>query len=198
MVNGKSSIARLVRTGFVSAQWKFPAETQKRILIEQGVPEKRIIEEKLEDALAMLRGDEVLETAGGFRALGGGRFAIMGAFNKIRGAGKVLVDCETGMRSDTNAVDLLNIALAKIHGQQTAASHEDAVERGKNGADVRWQPVREARMGLFEAKAIWFDTKIRTNEKALKRMKGWKRRSVYEEFGPSGRPPGNPGGKRKS
>jgi hypothetical protein len=70
------------------------------------------------------------------------------------------------------------------------------VQRGKNGAEVRWQPMREKRMPLHDAREIWFSRKIRTNAKALRKMRGWTQSAAYTEFGASGRPPGNPGGRK--
>ncbi len=149
MAQGKKPIARLLRTGFVQDQGKWPAETQERILREAGVKKIIFHDPKLgvalETALDNLRGKEVLELAGGLRALGAGRYSITAAVATVREKGKVVKDCQTKKRSDRDGFDMLSEALAAIHGELIAPNPEDAREWGLNGAKKRWAECRRTR-----------------------------------------------------
>lgn len=191
MANGNRAIARLVRTGFVWDHGKWSAEIQERILREAGVTKIIFHDPKLgitlETALKTLRGNEVLELAGGLRALGTSRYSIHGAMTKVKEERKVVMDCRTKRRSDTDGFEMLSDALAAIHGEMTAPNRDDAREWGANGAKARWAERQKKRMPYEKALAIWTDTKI-SNKQALRRMgSGWTMRTAYEVFGASGR-----------
>lgn len=178
----------------------FPAAYQKKILMRSGVPEDRIIVEDydvhtFEAALKLVRGNEALELAHGFRALGSSRKKIMVEFAIAKAAGKVLMDTETKQRSDSHGVEMLDAALAIIHRERTGPTPEEAEERGRNGAAVRWKEKQENRMAHNSARTIWLNKRIATNAQALEKMTGWTRGTAYDAFGASGRPSGNPGRK---
>jgi len=185
----------LVRTGYVKTQGKFTAAYQRRILEQAGV--RKIIEDNgkdftLKEALNMLRGDEVLETVGGFRPFGPGRYTITGQLEILRTSGKVVMDYLSGLRSDRDGAMMLSMALAKAHRERLMPTHADASRRGRNGAKVRW--ADKERMPIDQAKAIWLNTKKhRTNAKALRHMPGWTESEAYRHLGAPGRPAGNPG-----
>ena len=189
---------KLVLTGFARTQGKFTAEHQKKILLAFGVSEGRIVvynEENgfdLQYALDMIRSPEVLHTVGGFRPLGPGRYTITGEIQKLylpANVGKVIVDCQTGMRSDRDGALMLSAALAKAHYEKLAPNHADSVKRGRNGARKQWQEVRDNRMPEDEARAIWKDQKLRKKKK-LQKMYGWTETTAYRILGETGRPPG--------
>lgn len=183
-----------MRTGYVEDQPGFSQKRQEEILIAAGVPARRICGKghnaaTLDDALRLLRGDEVLECAAGLRALGSSRIAIMEAHALVRKAGRAILDPETGMRSDRDGAEMLDRALAKIRYEKTMPSEGRAKEIGALGGKARAAQIREGRLSETKAKAIWFNIHLSTGQ-AIERMPGWSKETAYRYFGKRGRKPG--------
>lgn len=187
-----------MRTGYVEDQPGFSQKRQEEILAAAGFTPSRICGKghtcaTLAEALKLIRGAEVLETAGGFRPLGSSRKTIMEQYAVIKKAGKVVLDVETGERSDRDSAEMLDRALAKIRYEKTMPSPEHAKEIGRAGGKAKGRNAAAARMAENSARRIWLNKSIATNAEAIDKMTGWSRESAYRKFGPSRRPPGRAG-----
>src|ERR1022692_4679876 len=65
-----------------------------------------------------MRKGERLGVVNGLLAFGTNRRAMMAALEKVASWGAVIVDVETGYRSDNGSAKLLDLGLAKRHGEQ--------------------------------------------------------------------------------
>ena len=141
-----------MRVGYATDLDGFQASTQTRILLESGIENNNIYvegrgAETLTSALRALRDGDVLECAHGARALGNSRVRIMFAFDEIRAAGKVMVDCldPQGWRSDIDSAWMLDAALKRIHGEQTGIIG-NAAEMARKSRHKASLKVRQNRM----------------------------------------------------
>lgn len=187
-----------MRTGYACKQPRFPVERQEEILRAAGVKRIYVEGRGLEDlaaALRAVRGDEVLETVGGYRSFGMTRAEIMVQVAVVEKSGKVLQDVETGLRSDKNGASLLDSALKKIKGEKSIGSSERAREMGSAGGIAKGKKAAADRMPEEKARKIWFNLRLPSNQAAIDRMTNWSRETAYRKFGPSGRPTGRRGTK---
>lgn len=132
----------------------------------------------------MRRGEE-LKVVEGLRALGNSRKEIVAAVAMIHGLGAVVVDAETGKRSDKNGVEMLDAALAKIRGEKTIGSAANARAMQAKSVATR----TKGRMPERQAMAIWKDPTLTAGE-ALAKMRGWERGTAYAALGKRGVPTG--------
>jgi len=158
-------------------------------LIAAGVPAKRIYREDRGSeqwGQWKMRRGELLGVVNGLFALGSNRRDMMRALDRIEAWGAVIVDMETGLRSDKQSAKLLDLGLARRHGE--LAMKPGQAER-MNGASI--EARTKGRMPQRQALTYWRDPTL-TGKEALKRMKGWTRGPAYEILGPRGVPSGRP------
>lgn len=135
-----------------------------------------------------LRPGETLGVVDGLRALGEGRRAIALAVGAVHGWGAVVVDAETGQRTDADGVEMLATALAAIHGERVMPDRARAVAMQANSVKAR---VR-GRMPAREAVIIWRRPELTTGEAAAL-MTGWSVGTAYKQLGKRGLPGGRRG-----
>lgn len=179
-----------MRIGYVNGLPGFSASTQEKILIEAGVPEKRIyIEgrdaETLAAALRAMRTDIDLECAGGLRALGNGRKEIVAAVEIIHAKGKVVLDPVTGERSGPGAgARMLDRALARIAGEKTGIITR-ARELGRLGGKARAAAHEGYKRNTADRKA-WRSKDFLTDSEAASHI-GYSPNHLRRHYGSSGR-----------
>lgn len=183
----KKIIPPTARTGYVCDQPGWPKDRQREILLRAGIPEARIWTEghkgeTLEKAAKAARSNP-LEMAGGFRALGINPKQIMDKLPLIEGV--TVMDAETG---ETNGAKLVTQALHAIRYGRNKIAEEDA-ERGRRN---RAEKLKERRCPEAQAKAMWLDPQIPTNDEAARLInKGyevpWTTQTLARWFGKSGR-----------
>lgn len=188
------------RTGFCRNLRGWGAETQRKILVESGVPNDRIYIDGvngagLGTALSAIRPGEVLELAGGLRALATGRADIVAELDIVIAAGKVVIDTQTGLRSDRDGAKMVHLALAKVNSEKQAKGPINASVNGTKGAHIRAENEKEKRAPISQATKVWMKKDGRTNAEKLADpgMRGWTQGTVYRHIGKSDRPCGNPG-----
>jgi hypothetical protein len=130
-----------------------------------------------------MRKGEELGVVNGLRALGDSRQQIVARVSQVHQWGAVVVDAETGKRSDRHGVEMLDEALARIKGERTIGS------RAKDMQAASVKARTKGRMPQREAMAIWRDPAL-TGGEAIQKMTGWERGTAYKTFGKRGVPVG--------
>src|ERR1035437_1458769 len=132
------------------------------------------------------RKGETLGVVNGLLAFGTNRRAMMKALDMAAAWGAGVVDVETGYRSDNGSAKLLDLGLAKRHGEmamkpgQAEAMNEASIAARTKG-----------RMPQRSALVHWRNPEL-TAKQALRRMKGWSRGTAYKVLGGRGVPSGRP------
>lgn len=136
--------------------------------------------ETVNDFIRSLReGDEAVVTT--LDRLAKRRSSLQEAINGIHDRGAVIVELETGMRSD-NRDQLANMIFSAANAlarDGTAQQSKVAMLNGKKGG----RPVNTDRLDMKAAEREWFDVRHETVFDALLAMPGWSMRSAYREFG---------------
>ncbi len=164
------------------------AGDEKRLLAA-GLPAKDIYRE---DSGAeqwgnwRLRTGEELWIVNGLLSFVTNRRAMMKALDTVEAWGAVIVDAETGLRSDKNGAKLLDLGLRKRHGEM-AMKPGQAEEMQEASVAAR----TKGRMPKRQALVLWRNPELKTAQ-AIKRMKGWSRGTAYRAFGKRGVPSGRP------
>lgn len=124
-----------------------------------------------------MRSGEVLGVVDGLLAFGSLRSQMRDAVATIHKQGAVIVDVETGERSDRDGVAMLDAALVKY--RPTSAKARE-MQRASTEAQT------EGRMPKSMAKRIWLNPKFAElgNRDVIEMMPGWTWRSAYHHFGP--------------
>ena len=164
------------------------AKDEKR-LIAAGVPARSIYREDRgaeQFGQWKMRTGETLAIVNGLHAFGETRKAMMAALDKVESWGAVIVDVETGLRSDKNSAKLLDLGIRKRNG---GLSMKDGQAEEMQEASVRAR--LKGRMPIRSAKARWMNPEL-TTKQALKQMRGWSQGTAYRAFGKRGTPPGRP------
>ena len=139
------------------------------------------------------RGNEIVVTS--LARVGSTRDALRTAIETVQAKGGVIVELETGRRSDDMQAlpAMIFDAVDELAQDRRAYTSKEA----KSAARKRWEKEdRAPRAGVREAEAAWRDTvNYRTNPEALGApgMAGWTLREAYRAFGP--RWPERPGGR---
>lgn len=160
---------------------------EEAILAANGIKTREIyLEGRGAETLATVhlrKGDE-LHTVNGLRALGNNRDDIVSAVEHIHKLGAVVVDAETGQRSDRDGVAMFDRALARIRGEKIMPPGQ-----ARRMALASAKAKVSDRMSKREALVHWRNPNLTTGE-AIRLMKGWAQRTAYNEFGPRGLPRG--------
>lgn len=190
-----------MRVFFVQGQPGCSEKTQRAVILketglEEGADNTRFYiprpgknAEDLTAAAKRARGGAV-ETAHGLRPLGNSRAAIVAALKKAREETHEpfhILDVVTGLRSDQDGVEMLDAALAKMHGERSMGNR--AHELGALGGVQRASKMRLARIPRDDAMRLWKDPVIPTDREAARLAgPGWSLATIRrEKFGPSGR-----------
>jgi len=157
-------------------------------LIAVGIPASKIYREDRGNeqwGKWTMRKGETLGVVNGTLAFGTNRRAMLAALDEADRKGFVIIDVETGLRSDKNSAKILDLGLSKRHGElamkpgQAEAMNEASIAARTKG-----------RMPQRSALVHWRNPEL-TAKQALKRMKGWTRGVAYKVLGkrnvPSGR-----------
>lgn len=160
---------------------------EEAILAASGIKPRQIyLEGRGGEGLATVhlrKGDELF-TVHGLRALGESRRDIVDEVERIKQLGAVIVDVETGQRSDVDGVAMLDAALARLRGEKVMPPGKaERMQRLSVKARIG------DRMGQREALAIWRDPRLSTGE-AIAKMPGWSERTAYLKLGKRGLPTG--------
>jgi len=120
-----------------------------------------------------MRSGETLAVTGGLRVFGETRGLMNEAVKAIKACGAVILDIDSGLRSDTDGVEMLHTALLPpvMTPDFLAAMQKASVEARIKG-----------RMPESKARRIWFDGRYSVAEK-LELMTKWSRRAAYATFG---------------
>ena len=164
-------------------------ERDEKRLLAAGVPAKRIYREDRgaeQFGNWRLRKGELLGVVNGLLAFGTNRRAMMAALDKVEAWGAVIVDMETGLRSDKQSAKLLDLGLAKRHGEQAMKPGQaEAMNEASIAARTK------GRLPQRSALVHWRNPEL-TAKQALKRMNGWSRGTAYAVLGKRGVPSGRP------
>lgn len=169
-----------------SRRWPtLPLADQEKALIRAGLKAGQIyVEGGSAECLAALvkatRKGQLIGVFGGLRVFGETHRQITAAVTAIEEAGGIVVDVETGDRSDRHGVRMLSRALARVRGEATMGDR--AAEIGALGGAARGKALREKRMPEDEARPIWRDRSIDTAT-ALSRMPGWTKPTAQRHLG---------------
>lgn len=172
-----------------------PVKSQEVSLLAYGVVPRAIYvegrgPESLEALIKAVREGQFIGVVGGYRVFGENRTTIMAAVRALRDRGGVIIDIETGERSDREGDEMLDRAIRRIHGEATFGSPDRAAELGAQGGTAKGKAMRAARLPIRQAKRIWFDKSITTAEAVARMGPGWSKPTAIREFGASGRPRG--------
>lgn len=198
-----------MRVFFVQGQPGCSEKTQRAIILKETglaegspgtvwyMPRPGKNAEDLTAAAKRARGGAV-ETAHGLRPLGNSRAAIVAALKKAREETVEafhILDVVSGRRSDRDGVEMLDDALAKMHGERAMGNRAEAI--GALGGHRRASKMRLTRMPRDDAERIWKDPSIVTDKQAAALCgPGWSISTLKrappegDGFGPSGRRPG--------
>lgn len=165
--------------------------------------ERRLIEAGLKPAAIYLEGrgregwgnwkmrpGEALGVVDGLRSLGDNRRDIADAVRQVHGWGAKIVDVETGKTSADDGVDMLDEALARIHGERVMPNAKRATEMQAKSVRSR----TKGRMNQREALAIWRRPELTVGE-AIAKMRGWSQGTAYRTLGKRDMPVGRRGNK---
>ena len=176
-----------------SRRWPtLPLAEQEKELIRAGLKAGQIyVEGRSAECLDALvkatREGQLIGVYGGLRVFGETHRQITAAVTAIEARGGIVIDVETGDRSDRHGVRMLSRALACVRGEKTMGDR--AAEIGALGGAARGVALRERRMPEDRARKIWRDRSIDTAT-ALSRMVGWTKPTAQRHLGRSGRPLG--------
>lgn len=164
-------------------------EREETILIRAGMSPRYVYlegreSETLSEAIRALRSGGLVAVVGGLRAFGDKRGAIMASLAEVHNRGGVVLDIDTGLRSDRNGAEMLDGALRKITGQSRMPPGKAEAMAAKS-ARVR----RKGRMPKREALVFWRDPAL-TARQAIELMTGWQLRTAYDHLGSRGLPSG--------
>lgn len=164
-------------------------ERDEKRLIAAGVPKGRIYrEDRGNEAWGnwKMRKGERLGVVNGLLAFGNNRYMMMRSLDIVLGWGAVIVDVETGYRSDNGSAKLLDLGLQKRHGE-TAMKPGQAEAMNEASVAARTR----GRMPQRSALVHWRNPEL-TAKQALKRMRGWTRGTAYKVLKERGVPSGRP------
>jgi hypothetical protein len=133
-----------------------------------------------------MRHGEGLGVVDGFRAFGTTRGAIMEKVRAVHAWGAVVVDAETGERSDQNGAEMLDRGLSKYVSETRAPSKEQARKMQERSVRAR----NKGRTPKREAAHKWLHSPGLSNEEVAAELTGWSWRALYDAFGPRKLPPG--------
>jgi hypothetical protein len=164
------------------------ARDEKR-LVAAGVPARSIYREDRgaeQWGKWKMRAGETLAIVDGLHAFGKTRKGMMAALDLVESWGAVIVDVESGLRSDKNSAKLLDLGLRKRHGELAMVPGQaESMQEASVLARLR------GRMPFRSAKVRWMNPEL-TTKQALKQMRGWSQGTAYRAFGKRGTPPGRP------
>jgi len=164
-------------------------ERDEKRLIAAGVPARRIYrgDRGVEQwGNWTMRKGEVLGVVNGLLAFGTNRRAMMAALEKAEQGCFVIVDVETQLRSDKHSAKLLDLGLAKRHGEQAMKPGQaESMQEASVAARTK------GRMPQRSALVHWRNPELKTKQ-ALKLMRGWSRGIAYKVLGKRGVPSGRP------
>jgi hypothetical protein len=178
--------------GYARRWTLLPLPDQEHFLMQAGLQARQIYVEgrgaETFDALVKaVRKGQLIGVWGGLRVFGETRRQIMAALAAIEGRGGIVLDVESGDRSDKRGAHMLDRALARLRGELTMADR--APEIGALGGTARGKAMQARRMPEDQARKIWRDKSI-TTAVALSRMVGWSKPTALRWLGPSKRPRG--------
>lgn len=135
-----------------------------------------------------MRRGEGLAVVDGFRAFGATRKAMMAGVRKVHAWGAVVVDAETGERSDRNGAEMLDRGLSKHASETRAPTPGQAREMQRRSVKARAAGAPD-RVPAREAAYAWRHSPTSSNEQIAEQT-GWAWRTLYNKYGPRGLPPG--------
>ena len=129
-----------------------------------------------------MREGELLGVVNGLLAFGEAKRDMVAAVKAIHAKGAVIVDAETGLRSDRDGVEMLSVALAP---KRPSDAYRAAQAKGVANRTKGRMPAREAAI-------IWRDPRFTVKE-AIDLMYKWTQATAYKQLGkrfvPAGRRP---------
>jgi len=194
------------RVFFVQGQPGFSARAQYAVIREHtgltpDSPHTKFYEpnpkknaESLATAAVAARGG-VVETAHGLRPLGKDLRSIAAALKaaKAEVVDKkntivAVQDVVTGLRSDRDAIEMLDMAQSKILGEAREPP-EGYAEIGRRGGEGRWKQTRLQRKAEAIVREAWFNKELFKTDGAVAEWAGigWSKSTCFNTFGPSGR-----------
>lgn len=166
----------------------------QRRLVQAGLKDREIYREgqgrESFGNWKLRRGDTLL-TVHGLRAFGDTRKAMREAVDLVQSWGAEIEDVETGDRTDAKGAQMLDDALARIHGERRIVSPSRA--REMQAASVKKRV--KGRMPKREALKIWRNADLTIGEAVAAMGPGWSAGTAYRQLGVRGVPTGRRGNK---
>lgn len=156
-------------------------------LIAAGVPAGKIYREDRGSeqwGKWKMRKGENLGVVNGLLAFGTNRKEMMQALDLVASWGAIIVDVETGYKSNNGSAKLLDLGLAKRHGE---LAMKPGQAKAMNGASV--EARTKGRMPKRSALIHWRNPEL-TAKQAIRLMRGWTRPTAYNQLGKRGVPSG--------
>lgn len=149
----------------------------------------RDIYDSLQDAVKGLRRGEPFEVAHA-SVLGRNRGQIAEAFGAILRRKAVIVETETGRRSD-DPMQLAEMIFGALSMSMGDERRDTMQELGRKSGAARTKRSRAGRLDEEIAGLIWANDNLTVKERE-KQMTGWSRREIYKVFGKTGKQAGRP------
>lgn len=177
-----------MRVIYIQEQPRFSRERQEAIVRPQP-GDKVYIEgrngESLDAAMRACRNGHAVICAHGVRVLGNSPTEITEALVEVEKRGKAIEDAETGKRTDRECGTMVRNAIRSIRGEASIKGRAEGM--GRAGGLARAKLHTKARMPVGQARKIWRDLSILTNELALDQMTGWTIATAYKHLKAPGR-----------
>ncbi|MDE2100302.1 MAG: GIY-YIG nuclease family protein [Patescibacteria group bacterium] len=158
-------------------------EKDEKRLVAAGLTKSSIYREDRGETLGKfrMRRGELLGVVNGLLAFGSARSAMIGAVKQMKEWGAAIIDAETGLRSDTDGAEMLDLGLTRFQGERSMVGSKQAAKMQAKSVESR----TKGRMSAHEAELIWRNEVLKTHE-ALALMTKWTQASAYRVFGPRG------------
>lgn len=128
----------------------------------------------------------------GLHRLAETRRDLVARLRQLRDHRVTVYDCEAETAVDLGCVESATMAISVINGERWMPSKAEARRRGSKGG----RPMKGRDLTKKQRLDIWTDLNIPTNDEAAGRI-GLSVRTLYRDFGSSGRPAGWPGRKKQ-
>lgn len=132
---------------------------------------------------------DAIAISGGLRVLADFRIPIVEEAAKVRAKDGILIDVDTGKRSDRDGIEMLNEAVYFVNAKQRAPDPVKSAEHGAKGGRAKGVAAKRGRMSMAKARPIWRDKSLSIAE-ALEQMHGWTRETAYKYLKKRGVPSG--------